>query len=206
MRTGRAAGLALSVSARAAGFASVTVACEPTGRGSRLWTGSPRSAAERVRHPAVAGSAAAAGQAAERSEVDAVNRSAGADVAQLGRPRQVEREPLRDRDGLIVRIDPEIPEEDCQRLRAELQARSCSRRCRENASWLFGDAYCAFCGSQLYATSTTRYRGNAARVVPLLPVQPAAASQLIPRYGSTDAARAPGGSVTEHGRNRRWQV
>ncbi len=60
-------------------------------------------------------------------------------------------QPLRDRDGLIVRIDPLIPQEDYERLQAALKDRAYGRRA--NASRLLRVVYCAFCSSQLYATS-----------------------------------------------------
>jgi site-specific DNA recombinase len=61
-------------------------------------------------------------------------------------------EPLRDRDGLVVRIDPLIPPEDYERLQAAIRERAYGRRV--NASRLLQVAYCAFCSTQLYATST----------------------------------------------------
>ena len=69
--------------------------------------------------------------------------------------------PLRDRDGLIVRIDPLVPPEDYERLQAALRARANAAR-RSNASRLLRVAYCAFCGTQLYATSTRQQRPEAA--------------------------------------------
>jgi site-specific DNA recombinase len=67
-------------------------------------------------------------------------------------------EPVRDRDGLIVRIDPLIPEEDFQSLQAAMRDRGYGAR--SNASRLLQIARCAFCGSQLYATSTTARVGG----------------------------------------------
>jgi site-specific DNA recombinase len=61
-------------------------------------------------------------------------------------------EPLRDRDGLIVRIDPLIPQEDFEHLQATLQERAYHRR--TNASRLLQVAYCAFCSAPLHATPT----------------------------------------------------
>ncbi len=52
-------------------------------------------------------------------------------------------EPLRDRDGLIVRIDPLIPLEDYERLQTALRDRAYGRRV--NASRLLQVAFCAFC-------------------------------------------------------------
>ena len=60
-------------------------------------------------------------------------------------------EPLRDRDGLIVRIDPLIPLEDYERLQAALKERAYGRR--GNASRLLRVAFCALCSSPLHATS-----------------------------------------------------
>jgi site-specific DNA recombinase len=61
-------------------------------------------------------------------------------------------EPLRDRDGLIVYIDPLIPQEDYERLQASLRERAYGRR--TNASRLLQVAYCAFCSAPLHATPT----------------------------------------------------
>jgi len=62
-----------------------------------------------------------------------------------------EGEPLRDRDGLIVRIEPLIPPEDYERLQAGLKDRAYGRR--NNASRLLQVAFCALCSSPLHATS-----------------------------------------------------
>jgi site-specific DNA recombinase len=61
-------------------------------------------------------------------------------------------EPLRDADGLIVRIDPLIRPEDYERLQAALKERAYGRRV--NASRLLQVAYCALCSSPLHATPT----------------------------------------------------
>jgi DNA invertase Pin-like site-specific DNA recombinase len=61
-------------------------------------------------------------------------------------------EPLRDRHGLIVRIDPLIAVEDYERLKAAIKERAYGRR--SNASRVLQVAFCALCSSQLYATST----------------------------------------------------
>jgi site-specific DNA recombinase len=61
-------------------------------------------------------------------------------------------EPLRDADGLIVRIDPLILPEDYERLQAALKERAYGRRV--NASRLLQVAYCALCSSPLHATPT----------------------------------------------------
>jgi site-specific DNA recombinase len=61
-------------------------------------------------------------------------------------------EPLRDADGLIVRIDPLIPPEDYERLQTALKERAYGRRV--NASRLLQVAYCALCSSPLHATPT----------------------------------------------------
>jgi DNA invertase Pin-like site-specific DNA recombinase len=61
-------------------------------------------------------------------------------------------EPLRDADGLIVRIDPLIPPEDYERLQAALSERAYGRRV--NASRLLQVAYCALCSSPLHITPT----------------------------------------------------
>ena len=60
--------------------------------------------------------------------------------------------PLRDADGLIVRIDPLIPPEDYERLQTALKERAYGRRV--NASRLLQVAYCALCSSPLHATPT----------------------------------------------------
>lgn len=60
-------------------------------------------------------------------------------------------EPLRDRDGLIVRIDPLIPMEDYERLQTAFKDRGHGRR--GNASRLLQVAYCALCSAPLHATS-----------------------------------------------------
>jgi site-specific DNA recombinase len=67
-------------------------------------------------------------------------------------------EPLRDRDGLIVRIDPLIPAEDYERLQTALLDRAHGRRV--NASRLLQVAYCALCSSQLYITVTKSTSGR----------------------------------------------
>jgi site-specific DNA recombinase len=67
-------------------------------------------------------------------------------------------EPLRDRDGLIVRIDPLIPREDYERLQAALRDRAYGRRV--NASRLLQVAFCAFCSSQLH---TSTFKSNSGR-------------------------------------------
>lgn len=61
-------------------------------------------------------------------------------------------EPLRDADGVLVKIPPLIPEADFHRLRAELAERGYTHRL--NASKLLGVAYCALCGGKLYITAT----------------------------------------------------
>jgi DNA invertase Pin-like site-specific DNA recombinase len=67
-------------------------------------------------------------------------------------------EPLRDRDGLIVSIDPLIPLEDYERLQAALRDRAYGRRV--NASRLLQVAFCAFCSSQLH---TSTFKNNTSR-------------------------------------------
>jgi site-specific DNA recombinase len=61
-------------------------------------------------------------------------------------------EPLRDRDGLIVSIDPLIPVEDYERLQTAIRERAYGRR--SNASRVLQVAFCALCSTQIYATST----------------------------------------------------
>jgi site-specific DNA recombinase len=58
----------------------------------------------------------------------------------------------RDADNVAIRIDPLIPDEDYERLQADLRDRGYSRQC--NASSLLGVARCAMCASPLYQTVT----------------------------------------------------
>jgi site-specific DNA recombinase len=68
-------------------------------------------------------------------------------------------EPLRDRDGLIVRIDPLVTQVDYERLQVALKERAYGRR--TNASKLLQVAYCALCSTQLYATSVKSHADDA---------------------------------------------
>jgi site-specific DNA recombinase len=60
--------------------------------------------------------------------------------------------PLRDRDGLIVSIDPLISLEDYERLQTAIEEREYGRR--SNATRVLRVAYCALCSAPLHATST----------------------------------------------------
>jgi DNA invertase Pin-like site-specific DNA recombinase len=70
-------------------------------------------------------------------------------------------EPLRDREGLIVTIDPLIPLDDYERLQTAIAERAYGRR--SNASRVLQVAFCALCSTQLYATSTRTSPGAADR-------------------------------------------
>lgn len=61
-------------------------------------------------------------------------------------------EPLRDREGLIVSIDPLLRLEDYERLQTAIKERAYGRR--SNGSRVLRVAYCALCSTALHATST----------------------------------------------------
>jgi site-specific DNA recombinase len=127
----------------------------------------------------------------------------------------VKGEPLRDADGMQVRITPLIPEADYQRLQAELKERAYSHR--SNASRLLDVSFCALCGAKYYVTTVASKRPDGTKEYvyyvcqnrrqsrcPVLNIRAAdlermAEEEFLARVGGTDVLQRVDIPAEDHG-------